>query len=159
MVSFNIIMQYFTFFGAIVACILGILKIIDYYNNHPKLSIQEGNCFYEYLGPNETTFTCSLEVTNIGRKVTFVKRVVAFLSNNKKKTLKMYGSVTTVEKQLEPNTYVKVNFNLKFSKKMPLEKYFVKAQIEATNKVYVHYIPMVHFDEWVKPFHELDDAM
>jgi hypothetical protein len=40
---------------------------------------------------------------------------------------------------------------------MPLEKYFVKAQIEATNKVYVHYIPMVHFDEWVKPFYELED--
>jgi hypothetical protein len=110
--SFNVIVQYFTFFGALVACVLGILKIHDYYNNRPKLSIRERNCFYEYLAANETRFTCSLEVTNIGRKTTFVKNVVAYLSNNKKKIFKMSGRVFEVEKQLEPNTYVKVNFNL-----------------------------------------------
>jgi hypothetical protein len=151
-VSFDVIVQYFTLFGAIVACVLGILKILDFYNNRPKLSIRERNCYYEYLsGGTKTNFMCWFEVTNTGRKTTYVKDVVAHLLDSEKKNLTIGGRVFEVEKQLEPNTYVKVNFDLEFDKKMPREKYFVKVEIEATDKVYVHYIQMIYFDDWVEP--------
>ena len=148
MVNFGVIVQYFTFFGAVVACVLGILRIIDYYNNRPKLSVRERNCFYEYFVRDaKTNFMCWFEVTNTGRKTTFVKDVVAHLLNSNKKNLTMSGRVFEIEKQLEPNAYVRVEFDLKFDKKLPQEKYFIKVEIEATDKVYIHYIPMLHFDD------------
>jgi hypothetical protein len=141
-----------------VACVLGVLRIIDYYNDRPKLSIQERNCYYQYeSGDTKTSFICWFEVTNTGRKTTYVKDVVAHLLDSEKKNLTIGGRIFEVEKRLEPNTYVKVTFDLEFDKKMPREKYFVKAEIEATDKVYVHYIQMIHFHDWVEPILKDED--
>src|SRR4030043_833141 len=95
MVSFDTIIQYFSFFGALVACVLGVLKIFDYFNNRPKLRIREvGNCYYDYAPEDgKTRFICSLEVTNVGRRTTVVKHVVAYLLSNRKKELTVYGNV------------------------------------------------------------------
>jgi hypothetical protein len=159
MVSFDTIIQYFSFFGALVACVLGVLKIFDYFNNRPKLRIREvGNCYYQYAPKDEKTeFIFSLEITNVGRRTTVVKRVEAYPLSNRKKELTVYGDVFKVEKTLEPSAYVKVDCDFEISQRIPREKYFVKVKIRTTNKTYVHYISMLHFDDWVEPLNKWQD--
>lgn len=159
MVSFDTIIQYFTFFGALVACVLGVLKIFDYFNNRPKLRIRKvGNCYYDYAPEDgKTRFICSLEVTNVGRRTTVVKHVVAYLLSNRKKELTIFGNVFKVEKVLEPSAYVEVNCDFEISQRIPREKHFIKVEIRTTNKVYVHYISMLYFEDWVEPIYKWQD--
>lgn len=150
----EVVIKCFTFFGAVVACALGVLRIIDYFKNSPKLLIKESNCFYRHTTEEETEFTAHLELTNVGRRTVAVKDVVAHVLTSRKKDLTISGQVFKVNKTLEPNYYHEVDFSLKLSKKMPTVKYFIKAVIRTTHKDYTHNIPMVFFDDWVKPIYE-----
>jgi len=156
-VNFDLVIKYFTFFGALLACALTVLRIVDHFKNKPKLSIREGNCFYQYTMEEKTEFIANLELTNVGRRTVVVKDIVAYLLNSRKKELTISGSIFKVDKTLEPNAYHEVDFTLKRTGKMPTVRYFVKAVIRTTHKDYVHNISMVFFDDWVKPLYDWEN--
>jgi hypothetical protein len=156
-VDFEGLIKYFSFFGAILACVLGVLRIIDYFKNNPRLLVKEVNSFYQYTIEEGTQFISSLQLTNIGRRNVFVKDVVAYLLSSEKKELTISGNIYTVGIMLEPNAYHETNIDLKLSQKMPKVKYFIKAVIRTTHKDYIHYIPMAFFDDWVEPIYKLEE--
>jgi hypothetical protein len=132
-------LQYFSFFGALIAIALGILKIREYFRDKPILLIRESNCYYTY-GKKEMDFTCSIELTNIGRRTTTVKEILVDVLDDKKKRLTIHSRVFRVRKMLEPGAYLEIPLDFTIHEKMPQKTYFIRAKARATHKEYTRTI-------------------
>jgi hypothetical protein len=153
-------LQYFSYFGAAIAIVLGILKIREYFKDKPILLIrQSGNCFYGYDKNEKTRFNAYIEVTNVGKRTTTIKKTLVDILDNKEKQLNIHSWLFEVQKILEPSAYLEVPMNFTINKKMPKETYFVRAKVITTHKEYTRTILMPHFDEFVEPiYQEIEDG-
>jgi hypothetical protein len=157
-------LQYFSYFGAVVAIVLGILKIREYFKDKPIILIHEVNCYYEY-GKNkysknkETHFSGLIELTNTGRRATTVKDILVDVLDEKKKQLTIHSRLFEVQEVLEPGAYLEKYLDLTIHEEMPKKTYFIKLKVVTTHKEYTHTILMPHFDEFAEPvYKEIEDG-
>lgn len=158
--NLQIALQYFSFVGALIAFVLGILKIREYFKDKPVILIREGNCYYDFRENKETHFTGSIELTNVGRRTTTIKNISVDVLDVKKKQLNIHSWLFEVRKMLEPGAYLDIPFDFTIDKKMPKKTYFVRAKTVTTHKKeYTRITLMPHFDEFVEPIYkEIDEG-
>ncbi|GAI12308.1 unnamed protein product, partial [marine sediment metagenome] len=104
---FDEVIKYFSFFGAFVAIILGILKIIELFRNKPILrghgsgGIKHNN--------TKITLHAMLEISNVGRQPTIIKEILYDILNDKKQQINVHSRLVnmgTMKMQLLPNEYI-----------------------------------------------------
>lgn len=140
-------MEYFNFVGAIIACILAILKIIDLINNRPIIKIA-GSGVYSYEGDKKTLFNYSIKFENIGRRPAIIRDMQIDLLDNKKKTLNIHSRVEDINRKLECPDIFEKRFEYKVDKKLPSKVYFIEARIQSSGKKHRLRIKM----QWMEAF-------
>jgi hypothetical protein len=159
-VSLQTALQYFSYFGAVIAIVLGILKIREYFKDRPILLIrQSGNCFFDYGKNEKTYFDASIEVTNVGRRTTTIKKILVDILDAKEKQLNIHSWLFEVQEILESGACLDTPLHITVNKKMPKKTYFLRAKVVTTHKEYTRIISVPHFDEFVEPiYQEIEDG-
>ena len=131
---FDEVIKYFSFFGAFVAIILGILKIIELFRNKPILK-GHGSGGIKHNN-TKTALHVRLEITNIGRQPTIIKEILYDILNDKKQQINVHSRLVNMgkmKKQLFPNEYTSIEFQAKIHKKLPGNKFFFKVMVRASH--------------------------
>lgn len=139
-------MEYFSFIGAIVACVLAIFKIIDLLKNRAILKIS-GWGGYEYSSQNQTSFHYYITFENIGRRPTIIREMYVDILDMKKKKLTISSTIKEINRKLDCPDIFEKEFKTIIEKKLPKEMYFIQAEIKATGKNYKLRIGMQHTDD------------
>ena len=119
-------MEYFSFIGAIIACILAIFKIIDLLKNRAILKIS-GWGGYEYTSQNKTSFHYYITFENVGRRPTIVRKMLVGILDKKKKRLTIHSTVKDINKKLDCPDGFEKDFEFIVDKKLP-KKFILSKQ-------------------------------
>ena len=138
-------MEYFSFIGAIIACVLAILKIIDLLKNRPILKIS-GFGGYDYTRQNETSFHYYITFENVGRRPTIIRKMHVDILDKKKKRLTIHSRIENINKKLECPDVLEKAFKFNVDKKLPKEMYFIQVEAVASGKNKKLRIGMHHTD-------------
>ena len=139
-------MEYFSFIGAIVACILAIFKIIDLLKNRAILKIS-GWGGYEYPSQNQTSFHYYITFENAGRRPTIIRKIHVDILDKEKKKLTIHSTIENINKKLECPDVFEKDFKFMVHRKLPKEMYFIQAEVVASGKNKKLRIGMRHTDD------------
>lgn len=139
-------MEYFNFIGALIACVLAILKIVDLLKNRPILKIR-GRGGYDYRGQSDTLFHYSLTFENVGRRPAIIRKMNVDILDKKKKRLTIHSKIEHINKKLECPDVFEKDFEFSVNKKLPKETYFIQSEVVASGKNKKIKIRMRHADD------------
>ena len=138
-------MEYFSFIGALIACILAVFKIFDLLKNRPILKKHGyGNYHFE---DDSTKFNYTITFENTGRRPLFIRVMHVDLLDNKKKMLSIHSRLERIERKLDSPDAFEKSFNYAVSRKLPQKTYFIRCKIFAIGKKYTLKIKMIPIEE------------
>lgn len=131
---FDQVIRLFSFIGALVAFLLGIMKIIDMRRNKPILKGQ-GLGWVEQHN-DKILIGAWFEITNVGRQTTIIKKVLLDILGERKQQINVHSRLVDLKKmkkQLIPNDYTSNIYKEEIDKKLYSGKLYYRVKVHASH--------------------------
>lgn len=150
-------MEVFTFVGSVIACVLGISKIIEMTRNRAILKISASGG-YEYLN-SDTKFGFTLSIENVGRRPAYANKFLIDLLDKKKKRLNIHSTIKQLNCIIKEADFYNNTFNHTVSQKLPEDVYYLQLTFLLGGKKYRRRIEMISYDHLGSEVHkEIEDG-